>query len=431
MRMSFMMILMLLSGISLGYEVGIFPVVINSLAHAFHLTVASIPVVAASSSLAAALAALISGFLADYFGRRVCLLAAIIIFTLGILDSSIAESLSELVLGRLLLGCGMGVLFVLTPLYLIELSPTNQRGQWMAIYFLAINVGIFIACITGFLLVRHHVWRFLMVLGFFPMMLICLGSWFIPESPRWLAHQTIARFESHTSQQVVLWDERGMRVLLIGMIINIFAQAVGGHAIVVYATLTMHGLSLHDSFSSLTSNIMMAFALTLGTFLAVRVMDTFPRRRLLLLGMSGMTTSLVLLSWVLGHSIDVNFMTFIVLVSCALFVGCQGLSLAPMASLLPGELFPQSLRGMGMGICSSVYWITNTIIVYAFPHMLIEYGATISFLVFLGFTLIAWVWFYFNIPETGRVSLEILEKNVQEGRQNRRLGVEDIFAGLN
>lgn len=431
MRMSFMIILMLLSGISLGYEVGIFPTVIESLAQAFHLTVASIPIVAASSPLAAALGALLSGFLADYFGRRVFLLAAIIIFTLGILESSIAESLSELVFGRVLFGCGMGVLFVLTPLYLIELSPTNQRGQWMAIYFLAINVGIFLACIAGFLLERHHVWRFLMVLGCLPAVLICLGSWLIPESPRWLAQKTAALSDRSLLKPVALWDERGIRVLLIGMIVNIFAQAVGGHAIVVYATLTMHGLSLHDSFSSLTSNIMMAFALTLGTFLAVRVMDTFPRRRLLLLGMSGMTTSLVLLSWVLGHRVDVNFMTFIVLVSCTLFVGCQGLSLAPMASLLPGELFPQSLRGIGMGICSSVYWITNTIIVYAFPHMLIEYGATISFLVFLSFTLIAWVWFYFNIPETGCVSLETLEKNVQEGRQNRCLGVEDIFAGLN
>ena len=430
MRMPIMIMLMLLSGISLGYEVGIFPTIINSLTQSFHLTLTVIPVVAASSSIAAALAALACGFLADYFGRRVFLLAAIVIFTLGILESSIAESLSELLFGRILFGCGMGALFVLTPIYLIELSPANHRGQWMATYFLAINIGIFMACVIGFLCMTHHVWRFLMVLGFFPMVLIGLCSRFMPESPRWLMQKTAA---SHTAiaKPVTLWDERGIKVLLIGMIINIFAQAVGVHAIVVYATLTMHGLSLHDSFSSLTSNIMMAFAIMIGTFLAVRVIDAVPRRRLLLLGMSGMTTSLVLLSWALGHQTDVSFMTFIVLVACALFVGCHGFSLAPMASLLPGELFPQSVRGAGMGICSSVYWITNTIVVYAFPHMLIEYGAMISFLVFLGFTLIAWVWFYFNIPETSQVSLEILEQHVQEGRQNRHLGVEDVFAGLN
>ena len=430
MRMPVMISMMLLCGIALGYEVGIFPTVVNSLTHVFHLDNTLIPIVAASPSLAAAFAAIISGFLADRFGRRAFLVAAFVLFMLGVLESSIAESVSEFIVSRVLFGCSVGMMFVLIPLYIIELSPANRRGRAMASFFLAINIGVFLACFVGFLTMTLDVWRFLIVLGFFPITIVCLGFWGIPESPRWLAQQTAAPSVPQ-SRPVTLWDERGIRILLIGMIINIFAQAVGVHAIAVYATLTMHNISAHDGFSSLTSNIMIAFSLMTGTFLAVRVIDTFPRRRLLLLGMSGMTTSLVLLSWALQHPMDVAFMTFIVLVSCALFVGCQGFSLAPMASLLPGELFPQSLRGVGMGICSAVYWITNTIVVYAFPHMLIEYGAAVSFLVFLFFTLIAWVWFYFNIPETSQVSLETLEQHVQEGRHNRDLGVEDVFLELN
>ena len=376
MRMPVMISMMLLCGIALGYEVGIFPTVVNSLTHVFHLDNTLIPIVAASPSLAAAFAAIISGFLADRFGRRAFLVAAFVLFMLGVLESSIAESVSEFIVSRVLFGCSVGMMFVLIPLYIIELSPANRRGRAMASFFLAINIGVFLACFVGFLTMTHDVWRFLIVLGFFPITIVCLGFWGIPESPRWLAQQTAAPSVPQ-SRPVTLWDERGIRILLIGMI------------------------------------------------------DTFPRRRLLLLGMSGMTTSLVLLSWALQHPMDVAFMTFIVLVSCALFVGCQGFSLAPMASLLPGELFPQSLRGVGMGICSAVYWITNTIVVYAFPHMLIEYGAAVSFLVFLFFTLIAWVWFYFNIPETSQVSLETLEQHVQEGRHNRDLGVEDVFLELN
>lgn len=429
MRMLLMIVLMLLSGIALGYELGIFPTLINTLTQSFHLTVKLIPLVSAVSSLAAALAAILFGCLADYFGRRVFLLIAIVLFVLGVLESSIAESLSEFIVGRLLFGFGMGAIFVLIPLYIIELSPATYRGRWMAAYFLSINIGIFTACFIGFLLIAHETWRFLIVLGFLPMFIVCANTFFIPESPRWLA-QAIKVPNLSALGPVTLWDDRGIRILLIGMLINIFAQAVGIHAMAVYATLSMHNMSVHDDFSNFTSNIMVAFTLIIGTFLAVRVIDMFPRRRLLLLGMNGMTTSLVLLLWALQHVTDMDFMAFIVLISCTLFVGCQGFSLAPMASLLPGELFPQSLRGVGMGICSSVYWITNTIIVYAFPHMLIEYGATVSFLVFLCFTLIAWTWFYFNIPETGQVTLEILEKNVQEGRSSRQLGVDDIFLEL-
>ena len=118
MRMPVMISMMLLCGIALGYEVGIFPTVVNSLTHVFHLDNTLIPIVAASPSLAAAFAAIISGFLADRFGRRAFLVAAFVLFMLGVLESSIAESVSEFIVSRVLFGCSVGMMFVLKVLSL-------------------------------------------------------------------------------------------------------------------------------------------------------------------------------------------------------------------------------------------------------------------------------------------------------------------------
>jgi MFS family permease len=225
--------------------------------------------------------------------------------------------------------------------------------------------------------------------------------------------------------KVKLTSASGLRILLLGMLINIFAQAVGIHAVVAYATVVLQQIQVQNSYVDLFSNMMISFVLMLASLLSARVIDTLSRRKMLLLGMSGMVTSLVIITWALHNMHSDDFMVVLILFGCLFFVGSQGFSIGPIASLLPAEIFPQSLRGVGMGISIAAYWITNTIIVYAFPRLLEQYSANLAFIIFLFFTIIAWIWTYFNIPETSQVPLERLEKNLQEGLDNRDLGMQD------
>lgn len=446
-RVSLIMFVTLLSGVVLGYELGIFAVVIPSIHHVFQLQFDGTAHLAAILPLAAAFSAMMTGFCSRFMGRRLLVLLAALLFVFGTLESAIAESLIEFVLGRLLLGSGVGVAAVMVPLYLVEVSSAQQRGQWVAIFFLAINAGILFSCLVGSIFAYLEGWRVVFLLGAIPACLLTLCCCGLPESPRWLimtgqqgkaGQAWIKLFGSKRAMEIIsamdavdhrkiykpikLFSNDGMRILLLGLLLNIFAQAVGIHAIEVYATVILQKINMGDTYIDIFANIMIGLVVMLAALLATQVLDHFSRRGLLLLGITGMITSLVIVSWGLHNLQTDSFMPVLILFGCAFFVAAHGMSIGPMAYLLPAEIFPQSLRGLGAGLSMAAYWVTNTIIVYAFPHLLSDYGANLAFVIFLFFTIVAWVWIYFNIPETSQIPLERIEKNLQQGLQNRQLG---------
>jgi SP family galactose:H+ symporter-like MFS transporter len=444
------MFAMLLSGVVLGYELGIFPVVIPVIHSVFQVNFDSISIITAVLPIAAAFAAVISGTLSDSIGRRSIVLLGAVCILFGTLECSIAESIYEFVFGRIVIGCGVGIMAVILPLYLVEVAPAQRRGGWVAIYFLSVNVGIFLSCLIGSIFVYLDSWRSVFMLGAIPGMALFIIGLLLPESPRWLimagqqgqAGQALIKlFGSKKAMSIIsamdamdhrtiykptsLLSHQGLRIVLLGLLINIFAQAVGIHAVVAYATVVLQKIRVNDRYIDLFSNILISFILMVSAMLCARVIDSLSRRKLLLLGMTGMVTSLVIITWALHNINSDDFMTVILLFGCVFFVGAQGFSIGPIASLLPAEIFPQTLRGKGMGISIAAYWITNTIIVYAFPRLLMGYGANLAFVIFLIFAIIAWVWVYYNIPETNQIALELLEKNLQQGRDNRDLGMHE------
>ncbi len=448
MRVSFMMMAMLLCGMVFGYELGISPIVIPAIRSVFYLSFNDVSLITALLPITIACSAVMTGLCSDRFGRRTVMLLGAFLVVIGTLECSIAESIAEFVFGRIVLGVGMGLSAVMLPLYLVEVAPAVKRGQWVALYFLCVNIGLFFSCIIGCVVTSLEAWRTEFVMAFIPAILFYAFGFFLPESPRWLilqgkqgqasqaaiklfgARQAMAMISAmstiehrHLYSPITLNSHQGLRILLLGSLMNIFAQAVGIHAVVVVAITMLQKMNLKNTYVDLFSNSMIPIVLVFAALLSTRIIDSFSRRKVLLLGMSGMVTSLVMMLWAQHNMAHDDFMIIVLLFGCIFFVGSQGFSIGPISSLLPAEIFPQALRGFGLGLSIAAYWMTNMIIVYAFPRLLDGYGAIVSFLIFLLFTVIAWVWIYYNIPETSQISLECLEKNVHEGLHNRELGL--------
>lgn len=456
MRSSLIMLVLLLTGVVFGYEVGIFTAIAAAVNAYFHVPSKDTAMITSILPLFAAIAASACGYLADGCGRRPILFIAIAVLILGTLELVIAESLQELILGRGLLGVGIGMIAVMIPLYFVELSPAEARGQPIALFYVAVNVGVFFSSLIGGVFDGAADWRMALLFILAPALLLLILCYSLPESPRWLiykgrqgqASQTLIQLfgskramtiisqmdaidHRHIYQPLKLWSHQGLRILLIGILINIFAQAVGVHAIVTYATLTLERINAELHFIYLSANLLMSVFFMIGALLSAKVIDYLPRRKMLLLGLTGMLTSLVLINWAIHNMIGQDFLSVVILFAAILFIGCQGFSLGPIASLLPAEIFPQSLRGLGVGIAISVYWLTSTVIIYAVPHLLTQYGANTAFIVFLLFAVIAWIWTFVSLPETCCVPLEKLEKRVQSGYEGRDLGIdEDDLTGL-
>lgn len=453
MRSSIIIFGMCLCGVVLGYNLGVFSAIYIYIDHLFHASMQTISLISASLPLAAALSALCIGFSADRIGRRTCLLLSAILFILGALQNAVAESLFGFVLGRTMLGLAVGMCTVLVPLYLVELAPVEVRGRWVILYFISINLGVLVASILGHGLLYMGLWRFLLLLSAVPAIVMLFVCYYLPESPRWLilngqqgqAGQALIKlFGSKKAmaiisdmdavhhrkiyQKVQLKSWQGLKMLLVGVLINMFAQAVGVHAVASYLVIMLDRLNFSWHLMTALSSVAAALIFIVSALFAMRLIDYLSRRKMLLLGLTGTISSLLVIAWSLNSGHDPTLSALTVSFGCVFFLGCQGFSLAPMASLLPAELFPQSLRGAGMGLSIAAGWATNTVIVYSFPKMLSEYGANISFGVFLIFAAVAWGWCYFNVPETNQVALEKMETHLLSA-EDSELDYEDAVSG--
>lgn len=439
MRLPVVLLTLLLASVLFGYQVGMLPMLMNQ----FHVSYLSQDtqsglLVMALPCLAAVFSAL-GGWMSDTLGRRFLLTLGIVLLTLGGLESAVTESLSELVIGRVLVGAGIGLVGVMVPLYLVELAPFQQRGQWIAYYVLAMNIGVFFAYLLGGVFAHENQWRLVACLGALPGIAVYIACFFLPESPRWLLfnkHQGkasqvfIKLFGSKRAMKIInqmdavdhrdiyqnvsFWSVHGLRILLVGLVIHLFSQALGFHAIISYSTFILSRMNFQDSFVQLIATIFFAFVLMFSAFLSVHMIDTIPRRRLLLSGLGGMIAGLVLITWSLHNLAPSAVQDWLVLAGAVFFIVSQGCSLTPLANLLPAEIFPQSLRGCGLGLSVAAGWACNLIIVNSFPRMLMQDGADLSFVVFLLFAMVAWVWCYLNVPETTQLSLEQIETLMHE-----------------
>ncbi|TKS90990.1 Proton myo-inositol cotransporter [Collichthys lucidus] len=177
-----------LGGFLFGYDTGVISGAMLLLKRELDLSALWQEVLISSTVAAAALSALLGGFLNGLFGRRVCILLASFFFTVGGIVLSTAPGKEVLLVGRLIVGVGLGIASMTVPVYIAEASPPHLRGQLVTINTLFITGGQFTASLIdgAFSYLQHDGWRYMLGLSVLPAVLQFIGFLFLPESPRWL-----------------------------------------------------------------------------------------------------------------------------------------------------------------------------------------------------------------------------------------------------
>src|SRR4051812_19626506 len=196
-----------LGGLLFGYDTGVISSALPFLQTVFALTPLMQGVLTSIALGGAAIGAMVAGGLADQFGRKTVILVVAVIFFAGAIISAIATILSVLIIGRFLVGVGIGVASMLTPLYLAETAPPAQRGALVSLNQLMITVGILVSYIVGYLLSQGEGWRWMLGLGALPGLVLFVGMLPLPESPRWLAGLGRTE-EARESLRVLRRDQR-------------------------------------------------------------------------------------------------------------------------------------------------------------------------------------------------------------------------------
>ena len=192
-RMQYLTGMAATGGFLFGYDTGVVSGALLPLRRAFQLTSSQQEVIVSVTVLAAFVSSLFCGsFLHPYWGRRTCILGSAGIFTVGSLLLGVAWDYYSLLMGRLVLGIGIGIASLTTPIYIAEVAPSHLRGQLVTVNTLMITLGQFVAgmvdgvCFTYWPL---NGWRWMLGLAALPSVVMGIGFWNLPESPRWLASQ--------------------------------------------------------------------------------------------------------------------------------------------------------------------------------------------------------------------------------------------------
>ncbi|MFC7780433.1 sugar porter family MFS transporter [Legionella taurinensis] len=390
----------------------------------------------------------LSGLVADRISRRSLLKAVALLFIAGTLICADAHTLTGLLAGRLLIGLCIGVASYAAPLYIAEMAPRNKRGALVLMNGLAITSGQAAAYLLGYFLhdVSSSSWRLLLAIGILPALVLFLGLFFVPHSPRWLlkhhgeekAREALNRIRPHaieTSLELEEIKKQGCAsqvnplallkrplagLLLLGVSLGIFQQFSGINAILFYGPMIFHDAG----FMPVKNAILATFWLSLINFIFTGVtaclIDRHGRRSLLLGG--SFLACISLLAASLFFALPNAPSPFVLLLFMTLYVIGYCISLGSLFWVLIAEIYPSGVRGMAMSFATLMQWAANFAVSISFLQAYERVGEST---VFLGFSIIclsAFVVTYYFVPETSGVSLEKIEENLTKGFNIRDIG---------
>ncbi|GAA5858672.1 hypothetical protein JCM1840_006509 [Sporobolomyces johnsonii] len=306
---------------------------------------------------------LLAGRLADRVGRKPVIVGAAVLFTMGALEQAAAQVFKEVVLGRVLVGVGVGLASCVLPTYLAELSPPKFRGRIVASLVVLITGGQLLAYLVDALLISAPSgWRWMFGLGALPALLQLALSFSLPESPRYQlrrgrvagarktlkllnprksgagVQRMIEELQAEVGGEVLeregegvgtgtrtsyrsgwrgqmdkvrtergrmvrlLWEDRAnRRALLVATGLQFFQQATGFNCLMYFSAKILHQTHLS---APATFAIFVAVSNFACTLVALRLIDRVGRRTLLLRGLAGMAVGMGVLAGAFGFIPD-------------------------------------------------------------------------------------------------------------------------------
>ena len=414
---------------------------------------------AMSSALAGCLAgALLSGAITDRIGRKKVLITAAVLFTVSAVWTALADSYNPFIVARIIGGIGIGLASNVSPIYIAELSPASMRGKFVTINQLTIVIGVLAAQIVNLCISNINTlpdqattevileswngqqgWRWMFAAEAIPAGLFFLLALVIPESPRWLlknsrsdeartiltkiggadyAQKEIDDVEStlkgehnvvHYSE---LLDRKVVRILGLGVFIAVFQQWCGINVIFNYAQEIFEAAG-YDVNAMMFGVVITGIVNLVFTFVAIKTVDRWGRRPLMLLGSGGLMVTYAILGGCYYFGVQGIIVIAVVLVAIA----CYAMTLAPVAWVLLSEIFPNRIRGAAMSLAVSALWIACFILTITFKPINIALGAAGTFWLYGVICLVGFVVLYLKVPETKGRTLEEIEKQFAAGRR--------------
>ncbi len=440
-----------LGGLLFGYDTGVINGAQFFLSKYFELSDAMKGWVVGSALLGCFAGAIIAGPLSIKIGRKYSLIISAALFTISAwgsgLPSIFPESVTLLVVFRIIGGLGIGIASMNAPMYIAEIAPSKIRGRMVTYYQLAIVIGFFVVFLATYFIGTNlteaeniqYGWRQMFWSELIPSGLFLILLFFVPKSPRWLAlrgqsdqalvvlrkihEEEEAQKEIFQIEQSLKAEDTGLKVnyfskmilgiIVIGTVFSMLQQFTGINAVLYYGADIFEKALGFGKDDVLIQQILLAFVNLVFTFVAMFTVDKFGRKPLLYIGSLGMLIGFLLL----GITLQQQTVGFLSLLGVLIFIASFALSMGPVVWVLLSEMFPNRIRSVAMSVAVAAQWFANYIVSQSFPIVMgsevnnsATWNGSLPYFIFIVFILVIMFVTYKFIPETKGKTLEEIEE---------------------
>ncbi|MGH3882800.1 MAG: sugar porter family MFS transporter [Pseudonocardiaceae bacterium] len=438
-----------LAAVLFGYDNGIIGAALLFIPQELPLTPLQAGAVVSSTVFGAMVGALCSGPAADRQGRQRILLVAGVVFTVGALGAGLAPTVNGLVLFRFILGLAIGIASVMVPLYLAEMAPAADRGAVTSLNQYMIIVGTALSAAIGYALAFTGSWRWMLLIGVFPAIVLMVGMFAMPDTPRSLVRRgrpeqaravlvglrgdpdlaerelteitALEREQRDTRTGARLSAPWVRRLLVLGAMLAVFQQITGINAIVYYAptVLTSFGVSTQTALLFGFLNGLLNI-LTIAAVVRAKIVDRRGRKPVLLAGLVGMSASLFAVGVAaLIFPVGSTTLFVIAVVAFVVFTNTFSATWGPVLWVLLAEIFPLAIRGTAMAIATLFNWLAAFVVSLTFPSFTAFAGMGTVFIAYAAICVVIFPIVWRMVPETKERSLETLEAAFRNGSRIR------------
>lgn len=450
---AFLSLVAALGGFLFGYDTAVISGTVSKVSTQFQLSTLQSGWYVGCALVGSIIGVIFAGALSDKLGRKKTMILSAILFSASAIGCAVSGNLDQLVIYRIIGGIGIGIVSIVCPLYISEVSPASHRGRMVSLYQLAVTIGFLGAYLMNYYLLnisenfssshailikvfKTEIWRGMLGVEAIPALLFFAIIFFIPESPRWL----IIKGKENTAQSIlsIIYKEIEMvqfqlsetkqmlqsevksnwsmllkpnilKAVLIGCAIAILGQFMGVNAVLYY------GPSIFES-SGISSGDSLFYQALIGlvnmgtTILALLIIDKVGRKKLVYVGVTGMIISLLLIGlyFLKGEAWGISNLFLLVCFLAYIFF-CAG-SISAVIFVFLSEMYPTKIRGLAMSVAGLSLWIGTFLIGQLTPWLLENATPAGTFFIFafmcIPYMLIVWK----LMPETAGKSLEDIER---------------------
>ena len=446
---TFLCIVAALGGILFGYDTAVISGTTAIVKMQFGLTTGLEGWYVGCALIGSIIGVAVAGLLSDKLGRKKTMLISALMFSISAIGCAVCADFGQLVVYRIIGGFGIGVVSIVSPIYISEVAVPEKRGTLVSLYQLAITIGFLLAYLVNYLILKgatldatdpslgsrmmnNEYWRGMLGSETIPDLLFLIVIFFIPESPRWLivkgredkalgildriwGDNSDARGQLEATRASIAGEVKSewktllepgiFKAVLIGSGIAILGQFMGVNAVLYYGPKIFMDAGLSGE-GSLLSTVLVGVVNMLTTVIALIIIDKVGRKTLVWWGVGGMIVCLLMIG--LYFSLG-SLPTWFLLVFFLLYVFCTAISISAVVFVLLSEMYPNRVRGLAMSVAGLALWVGTYLIGQLTPWMLENLTPAGTFFLFafmcLPYLFIMWKW----VPETTGKSLEEIE----------------------